>query len=712
MTKIPSIIWALASISVASLSACQSAKENSSTPKPITEKRIIEAQEVEPGSWLTVGHTYSEDRYSLLDQINTSNVDKLGIEWFYDLDVGRAQEATPLMIDGVLYFSTAWSKVVALDAKTGKHLWTYDPKVPGDMADKACCDVVNRGVAAWGDKIYVGSLDGRLIAIDRKTGKEVWSVVTVDQKQDYTITGAPRIVRGKVIIGNGGAEYGVRGYITAYDAETGKQAWRFYTVPGDPAKGFEAPYLKEAAKTWTGKWWELGGGGTAWDAMSYDPELNLLYVGTGNGSPWNRDIRSPGGGDNLYLSSIIAINPDTGAYVWHYQTTPGDNWDFTATSQMILADLKINGQNRQVIMQAPKNGFFYVLDRKTGKLISAKNFVPQTWTTGIDMKTGRPIETPEARYKPGKPFVGLPAAFAAHNWHPMSLSHKTGLVYIPVMEIPVKYVSDTNFKPRPRSWNLGIDFGAAGLPDDFDERKKIPQQLKGRLLAWDPVNQREVWRAEHPNPFNGGVVSTAGDLVFQGQQNGHFVAYDSRNGRKLWEFPAGMAIMAAPITYEIEGKQYVSVLVGWGAGFGLATGFSKQETVGARTAPRRLLTFALDGRQKLPPTIKEDLQRVALSPASTWTPGQIAAGKKTFANNCSRCHGDSVVGNQVTPDLRYSGAITDAGVFRQIVIEGALKDNGMVSFRELLTPQDAENVRGYISHEAQRFWDYQDKNKK
>lgn len=712
MTKFRALILAFASLGALGLSACQGSKENSGTLRPVTEKRIVEAQAAEPGSWLTVGHTYNEDRYSLLDQINSDNVGKLGLEWSYDLDVSRAQEATPLMIDGVLYFSTSWSKVVALDAKTGRHLWTFDPEVPGDMADKACCDVVNRGVAAWGDKIYVGSLDGRLIAIDRKTGRKVWSTLTVDQSLPYTITGAPRIVRGKVIIGNGGAEYGVRGYVTAYDAETGRQLWRFYTVPGNPAEGFEGAHLKEAAKTWHGEWWKTGGGGTVWDSMAYDPKLNLLYIGTGNGSPWNRDIRSPGGGDNLYLSSIVAINPDTGKYVWHYQTTPGDNWDFTATSQMILADLKIGGKIRKVLMQAPKNGFFYILDRQTGKLISAKNFVPQTWTTGIDMKTGRPIETPDARYKPGKPFVGLPAAFAAHNWHPMSLSAQTGLVYIPVMEIPVKYIADTQYKYRPGAWNLGVDFGAAGLPDDFDERKKIAKTQKGRLIAWDPVKQREVWRVEHPYPFNGGVVSTAGNLVFQGQENGHFVAYNSRNGRKLWEFPSGMGIMAGPMTYEVDGKQYVSVLVGWGAGYGLTSGFSNQNVVGARVAPRRLLTFALGGTRKLPEPVKEDLQRVVLSPASKWTPQQVEAGRKVFADNCSRCHGDSAVGNHVTPDLRYSGAITDAETFRQVVIEGVLKDNGMVSFRDYVTPEQAEDVRGYISHEARRYWAYQDKHKK
>lgn len=704
----------MASLATFALAACHSAGQQASSTsgeRPVDEKRIVQSQTAEPGSWLTTGLTYSEDRYSLLDQINADNVGKMGLAWSYDLDVNRAQEATPLMIDGVLYFSTAWSKVVALDAKTGQHLWTYDPEVPRDMGDKACCDVVNRGVAAWGDKIFVGSLDGRLIAIDRKTGKKVWSVVTVDQSKPYTITGAPRVVKGKVIIGNGGAEYGVRGYVSAYDADTGKQAWRFYTVPGDPSKGFEGPHLEAAAKTWHGKWWEAGGGGTAWDSMSYDPELNLLYIGTGNGSPWSRDIRSPGGGDNLYLSSIVAINPDTGKYVWHYQTTPGDDWDFTATAQITLADLRIDGKVRKVLMQAPKNGFFYVLDRQTGKLISAKNFVSQTWATGIDMKTGRPIETPEARYKPGKPFIGLPGAYAAHNWHPMSFNHKTGLVYIPTIEVPVKYVADTKYKYHPRAWNLGVNFAQAGLPDDFDARKALAKTQKGRLIAWDPVHQREVWRVEHANPVNGGVVSTAGNVVFQGLANGRFTAYDSRNGHKLWEFPTGMGILAAPITYSVDGQQYVSVLVGWGSGYGLTTGFG-DEQAGSRNAPRRLLTFTLGGTGKLPPLEKEVLQRVDLSPESTWTAAQIQQGREAFSANCSRCHGEAAVGNQVLPDLRYSGALTSADTFRMIVIDGALKDNGMVSFSNRLSPAEAETIRGYVSHEARRFWQYQDSKKK
>ncbi|KRB85498.1 alcohol dehydrogenase [Sphingomonas sp. Root710] len=701
-------ITLLAAGVVSGAAAVQKKNVEARGERPVSAQRIIDAPHAEPGSWLTPGLTYGEDRFSQLTSINTANVGKLGLAWFYDLPVDRGQEATPLMIDGVLYFSTAWSMVIAVDARTGKHLWTYDPEVPRETGFKACCDVVNRGVAAWGNKIFVGTIDGRLVAIDRKTGKKVWSVVTVDQSQPYTITGAPRVVKGKVIIGNGGAEYGVRGYVTAYDADTGRQDWRFYTVPGDPSKGFEAPYLAEAAKTWTGKWWENGGGGTVWDSMAYDPALNLLYIGVGNGSPWRRDIRSPGGGDNLFLSSIVAINPDTGAYVWHYQTTPGDDWDFTATSQMILADLTIEGKVRQVIMQAPKNGFFYVLDRKTGQLISAKNFVPQTWTTGIDMKTGRPIEAPGARYEPGKPFLMRPSAFAAHNWHPMSFNRSTGLVYIPVMDIPVKYVVDEKYKRRPGTWNLGVDFSAAAIPDDFDERKKVKKLLQGRLLAWDPVHQRKVWSVEHANPANGGVVSTAGNLVFQGTADGRFVAYHAQTGKKLWEFPTQMGIVAPPISYAVGGRQYVSVLVGWGAGYALASAFN-DPSVGSRFAPRRLLTFALGATGKLPKPVKEELTRVDLSPASKWTAQQIEDGRKAYSLNCSFCHSEAAVGNHVLPDLRYSAAIGSEETFRQIVIDGLLKDNGMASFSRYLSAEDAENIRGYISKEARRFWEYQDK---
>ena len=455
----------------------------------------VSGADSEPGQWMSHGRTYGEQRFSPLDQINTTTVGQLSLAWFADLDTRRGQEATPLVVDGVLYLSTAWSKVKAYDAATGTPLWAYDPEVPGEWAVNACCDVVNRGVAVWEGKVYVGSFDGRLIALDAATGRELWDVNTIDRTKPYTITGAPRVVKGQVIIGNAGAEFGVRGYVSAYDAQTGALAWRFYTVPGNPADGFEAPILKTAAATWSGEWWKLGGGGTVWDSMAYDPELDLLYVGVGNGSPWNHLIRSEGKGDNLFLASIVALDPDDGSYVWHYQTSPGETWDHTATQHIIVADLSQNGQRRRVVMQAPKNGFFYVLDAKTGALISAEKFTDISWATHVDMKTGRPVETPGARfYKTGQPFASLQNPNGAHNWHPMSFSPATGLVYIPIHKQNYTFTHDATFTPAPLTTNLGI--GRAAAPADPVAQASALQatlaSVGGSLIAWDPIRQHEV----------------------------------------------------------------------------------------------------------------------------------------------------------------------------------------------------------------------------
>ena len=523
---------------------------------PVDGKRILNADK-EPHNWLSHGRTYSEQRYSPLDKINDKNVGKLGVAWSFEMPAKRGMEATPLVIDGRMYTTSAWSVVYALDAKSGKLLWTYDPKVPRNWAKRACCDVVNRGVAAWGDKVYVGTIDGRLVALEAKTGKVVWDVNTINRSQAYTITGAPRIVKGKVIIGNGGAEFGVRGYVSAYDAETGKMAWRFYTVPGDPKKGFESKTMEMAAKTWTGQWWKYGGGGTVWDSMAYDAELDLLYIGVGNGSPWDRDVRSPKGGDNLFLSSIVALKPDTGEYVWHYQTTPGDTWDYTATQHMILLNAKIAGEDRKLLVQAPKNGFFYVLDRTNGELISAEKFVQVTWASKVDLKTGRPVETKNARYPdPKKPQFTFPSPFGGHNWHPMAYSPKTGLVYLPAQEMPFVYGKRKGFKYKPGEWNLGVKFSHSSLPEDRKAAAKIIPLLKGRLLAWDPVKNKKVFSIEHPGPWNGGVLATAGNLIFQGTPGGTFNAYRADNGKKLWSTHAQTGVVAAPATYAVDGEQY------------------------------------------------------------------------------------------------------------------------------------------------------------
>ena len=657
--------------------------------------RIIKA---DGGEWLSYGRTYDEQRFSPLDQINTGNVGELGLAWYADLDTARGQEATPLVIDGKIYVTTAWSKVKAFDATTGKPLWDYDPKVPGETGVKACCDVVNRGLAAWGNMLFLGTLDGRLIALDRGTGREIWSKVTVDQDKSYTITGAPRVIDGMVIIGNGGAEFGVRGFVAAYDAATGKQLWKFYTVPDRPGAN-EAEYLKAAETSWKGEYWNIGGGGTVWDAMAYDPELGLLYVGVGNGSPWNQAYRSPGGGDNLYLSSIVAIKVKTGEYAWHYQTTPGETWDYTATQHIMLADLEIDGKTRKVLMQAPKNGFFYVIDRTTGEFISANNFVPVNWATGIDQKTGRPIENPAARVdKTGKPFIVSPGPLGAHNWHPMAYDAKQKLVFIPAQITSYPYIPAAGWKPSKIGFNVGMDTANNAMPADNAVREAAKKATKGVLIAWDPVAQKERWRVTLGGPWNGGVLATAGGLVFQGNAMGNFVAYDSASGKNLWSFEAQTGVVAAPMTYSIDGQQYVAVLAGWGGAWPITAGVLSDMSGPVRNISR-LLVFKLGGKGKLPAMPAAD--DLPLDPPGlTAAADVVQGGAQLYGRYCTVCHGDAAVQASgrggIIPDLRYSGTLSSAENWQMIVHDGALKDNGMVSFAPVMSKPEIDSIRQYV----------------
>ena len=650
----------------------------------VDAKRIM-ASQTDGANWLSHGRTYAEQRYSPLTAINDGNVNRLGLAWSIDLDNDRGLEATPIVVDGVMYSTLAWSRVFAVDAATGKRLWEFDPGVAKAKGRHACCDVVNRGVAVWKGKVFVGTIDGRLIALDSATGKQVWSVQTTDNVQPYTITGAPRVVHGKVIIGNGGAELGVRGYFSAYDADSGKMDWRFYVVPGDPAMPQESPELTKALSTWTGEWWKYGGGGTAWNAMAYDPALNLLYVGTGNGSPWNREIRSPGGGDNLYLSSIVAVNADTGRMVWHYQTTPGDSWDFTATQDIILADIEINGKVRKVLMQAPKNGFFYVLDRATGELLSAEKFGKVTWADRIDLKTGRPVETPGTRYEK-EPSVQWPGPFGAHNWQPMSFSPKSGLVYIPYQELPFVYSNGKkDFKFRPGAWNLG-----AGE----DKFTSFPREVaSGALVAWDPVKQKVAWKAPYAFHWNGGTMATAGNLVFQGTADGRFVAYSADAGSKLWEFAAQTGVMAGPVTYTAGGEQYVAVMAGWGGAAGLIGGEATLAP-GVRNVSR-LLVFKLDAKSTLPPLPARQTTYTRVPQPMPASAEVIAHGSDIFHTTCSMCHGVGAVSGGMVPDLRYSSDAT-RDAFADIVMKGALHARGMASFGDVVTADDLVAVKAYI----------------
>jgi quinohemoprotein ethanol dehydrogenase len=580
--------------------------------------------------WLTYGLDYAETRYSPLKQIDTTNVKRLGLAWTYEIGPGGGnQEGTPLMANGVLYGITNWSVTYAVDARTGKELWRYDPKVDRPSTQpKICCGVVNRGIAIYEDKIFVPVIDGRLVALDASKGTELWSVQTVPLDQPYTMTMAPRVAKNKVIVGNAGAEKPVRGYFSAYNVDTGKLEWRFYTVPGDPAKGFENKAMEMAAKTWGGEWWKMGGGATVWDSITYDPDTNLVMVGTGNGGPWPEELRQSKGLDNLFIASVVAVNADTGEYKWHYQFVPGDSWDYDSVQQLTVADLRINGQNRKVVMQANKDGFFYVLDRTNGKVISAEPYVQVNWASEIDLKTGRPMTRPEAFYTQDRSITVMPGAGGGHNWAPMSFNPNTGLMYIPSSASSSgTYAVASNFVYNPATSNTGTarggGRGAAAPPPGAiqDPGAAIgagqapppppavapgptlpvigPQYTGAWLIAWDVVTQKEKWRAMGGGSIGGGTVTTAGNLVFQSIGSGSLRAYSADKGEQLLDIPTGQrGGMGPPITFMLDNKQYVAVAGGQGQQAGGRGG-----AAAAPAAPPilpRMYVYVLDGNAPNP----------------------------------------------------------------------------------------------------------------
>jgi quinohemoprotein ethanol dehydrogenase len=655
-------------------------------PRPVDDARIHAADQ-EPGSWLAHGRTWNEQRHSPLRQIDVGNVGRLGLAWSYETGTRRGMEATPLIADGVLYATGSWSVVYALDARNGREIWRFDPKVPRARGRDACCDVVNRGVALWKGRVYVGTIDGRLIALDARTGRPVWQVQTTDPTQPYTITGAPRVLKDKVIIGNGGADLGVRGYVSAYSTDDGELSWRFFTVPASHAGPHEHPELEAAARTWpTNALWETGLGGTAWDSFAYDPELDLLYVGVGNSSVYDREKRSPGGGDNLYLASILALRPDTGRLVWHYQTTPGEHWDYTATQHMILAEIEFSGVQRKVLMQAPKNGFFYVLDRATGELLSARPFVEVSWASRVDLMTGRPVERPEASWSGGSAFV-TPGAMGGHNWHPMSYSPSTGLVYIPSLSSTYPYRADPNFTYKPGSWNTAEDLGSV-LEEMEDIGDAIPFCAPSHITAWDPIAGRRTWRVEHENAVPGGILSTAGGLVFQGTGAGNFSAYDAQSGTLLWDAEVGIGIMAPPVSYAIDGEQYVAVVAGIGGSHG--GHFTRFEYINEG----RVLAFKLGGHAPIPavrarPTPNPDPPRLRASVE------EVSRGRHLYARHCLFCHGMGAKSSGLHPDLRESSRAVHDG-WNDIVLGGVRQQGGMASFADALSIEDSNAIHAYV----------------
>lgn len=632
--------------------------------------------------WPLHGRVNGEDRFSPLGQINTENVDDVGLAWEVSMDSQRGLEATPIVVDGVMYVTSTWSRVFAFNAKTGESLWKYDPEVPRDWAARGCCDVVNRGVAVADGRLFVGTFDGRLVALNKDDGSVLWSVNTIDRDKPYTITGAPRVAGNKVVIGNGGADYMVRGYFSAYDVETGKMSWRFYSVPANTTGPFEHEELAAAAKTWDpNSLWEMGGGGTAWDSMAYDPDLNLLYVGTGNGAPWPAFQRSPSGGDNLYLSSILAINPDNGKLVWHYQTTPGDSWDYTATQHMILTELDWQGENRKVLMQAPKNGFFYVLDRETGELLAANKFVRATWATHVDMESGRPMLTDTADYSE-KSNVIFPATLGGHNWHPMSYSPETGLVYIPAQD------AATYFSPDRISIVLDSMHRA-----DMERMAPDPWIGFAVLVAWNPVTRGIEWTAPYPTFGNAGVLSTAGNLVVQGDAQGYVNFYDAKSGDRLRRIATRTGIIAPPISYEIDGEQYVAVL----AGFGGALFVLMEQGMAAKKYRNngRLLVFKLGGGEV---PLAADLENPLPPPAGdqiAMLSADATRGRMTYVTRCGACHG-WFGQTGLMADLRRLSPSTIENL-EAMIFDGPFQHKGMPSFTGQFSDEEVADLKAYLS---------------
>ena len=679
----------------AALCAASGAALAAPPPGAVDDARLAHAER-EPQNWLTHGGTWSEQRYSRLDQIDSANVAALKPAWSFEFDTTRAQESTPLVVDGVMYVSSAWSKVYALDARTGRQLWFFDPQVAGADGVPACCDVNNRGVAVYQGKVFVGTIDGRLIALDAANGKPVWSEMTVEPHRIYTITGAPRAARGKVFIGNAGADFGGRGYVSAYDAASGRLVWRFYTVPGDPSAQADGAasdevLARKARPTWFGEWYKYGGGGHVWNALVYDPEFNQLYIGTGNGFPWNQNFRSAGKGDNLFIACVLALDADSGRYKWHYQETPGDSWDFDSIADITLVELTLGGSAHKVLLHAPKNGFLYVIERQNGRLLSATPYVPGiTWATHVDLASGRPAIAADAHYK-DVPWTGSPGGGGGHNWNPVAFSPQTGLLYFAATEDTTEYRPIARYQYVEGLPSLGIDLFGEHPAAGGGATARTSAQSKSYLLAWNPVSQKPAWRVPGRG---GGVLATAGGLVFQGRSRAgllsELLAYQAADGAVVWDYPVPDAVLAGPISYQVAGEQYVAV----SAGASLMN-FDAQARV---RHYGHVFAFKLHGTATLPPD-------PALAPPANPPPlhassAQLTAGEQDYGKYCARCHGFRTESANVVPDLRRSAALTDAQAWSDIVIGGRLSDHGMIGWGRFVKAADAEAIRAYVGEQA------------
>ena len=672
----------------------------------------------EPDQWLTVGGDWTGAYYSPLKEIDAGNVGRLGFAWDYRLGTNRGQESTPLVIDGVMYATSNFGRVYALDAATGRELWKYDPRMDGQWARFACCDAVNRGLAAFGGRLYVGALDGWLHALDARTGQLVWKVDTVVGRREhapYTFSGAPLLAGNLLIVGSAGGDFAARGYVSAYDLTNGELRWRFFTVPRNPADGpQDQPHLAAAVKTWNpAHRWGAGSGGTVWDGMAYDPMLRLVYFGTGNAAPYNSYVDGRHTGDQLYAASILAVHADSGALAWYYQTVPGDRWDFDSTEKLVLADMSVDGRTRRVLMQAAKNGFYYVLDRSSGELLSAHNFAFVNWTRGVDPKTGRPLPDPAADYG-RSPKLVFPSEAGAHNWQPMAFDADRGLTFIPVIE-------SGNVLLETSDRRAGVVEGQfttpAFVPEAYDPAAMLrlygplpplarlargintDTASRGYLRAWNVAQHRTVWEVQTATSWDGGVLATAGGLVMQGDANGNFNAYSADTGERLASIAVGSSMMAAPITYRVNGTQYIAVIAGYGGG-GVITGAPLDPASAAYRYGNdgRVIVLKIGGPPPpLPPLMTDQpLPKPPARPADT---AQIDAGEVLYNRFCSRCH---VFGRGILPDLRRMQPGTHA-IFNTIVLGGAYAPKGMGRFDDVLTPIDAEALHSYLIDQAWRM---------
>lgn len=641
--------------------------------------------------WPNYGRDGSEQHYSPLDQVKLENVGKLSLAWHFDLEPGFTV-STPVAAEGKLFVTSGHSYIRALDAVTGKLLWEYDSKTREIAKTSLHMSWGNKGLAYWNKRVFIATTDGRVIALDSGTGKVLWEQRQFELTELRNGNGPPRVFDGKVIIGHGGADISpLRGYVTAYDAMTGKRLWRFYTIPSDPSKPPESKADEVARPTWKGDWYGKGGGGTAWNAFSYDADLDLIYIGVGNGFPYNQQLRSPGGGDNLFLASIVAVQADTGEYVWHYQVCPAEQWDCTAVQDMTIGTVEIDGKPRKVVMHAPKNGFLYVVDAATGKYISAEKVAKVTWAERID-ENGRPVENPAIRYQ-GKPglFEMWPGPQGAHSWLPQAFSPRTGLIYLPMIEM-----GSLIGPPAPNMPPISAGMGVTLIPD-----AELPGSRRSFLRAWNPATQKEAWSHELPGVWPGGLMATAGDLVFQGHIDGQFVAYDAKTGKQVWSYKAISPVVAAPMSYRVKGRQYITVLTGSGSQGGGLMGAGNEAYRTDYRLPRQVLTFALDGKDQIPPFELPPLIAPA-DPDFKPDTARTMKGMMTYSmNSCLVCHGMNAIGAGAAPDLRYSPIILSAEGFKTILKEGTLKLAGMPGFPHL-SDEQIEEIRYFLRARAKQ----------